>query len=64
MPNYAMVQSMAYTRACALAEVSWSDPTRKNWEGFQSRLASHLQRLKAQGVNDRQPRPDDDAPGK
>jgi hexosaminidase len=63
-PNYAQVQYMAYPRACAIAEVTWTDPQRKNWEDFRSRLDVHLQRLNAQGVHSRQPRADDDAPAK
>jgi hexosaminidase len=54
LPNYAMVQYMAYPRACAMAEVAWSDPNSRKWEDFSRRLASHLQRLKAQGVNYRE----------
>ena len=42
-----------------MAEVTWTDPRLKNWEDFRNRLDVHLQRLKAQGVNYRQPRPDD-----
>jgi hexosaminidase len=50
-PNYAHVQYMAYPRACAMAEVTWSNPQNKNWDNFRNRLILHLQRLKAQGVN-------------
>jgi hexosaminidase len=63
-PSYAHVQYMTYPRACALAEVTWSDPKSKRWEDFRNRLDVHLQRLKAQGVNYRQPHENDDAPGK
>jgi hexosaminidase len=54
-PNYRHVQYMAFPRACALAEVSWTDPKLKDWGAFQRRLATHLERLKAEGVNYRQP---------
>ena len=64
VPNYRHAQYMAYPRACAMAELTWSDPQHKNWADFRKRLDSQLLRLKAQGVNYRQPRPDDDAPGK
>jgi N-acetyl-beta-hexosaminidase len=47
-----------------MAEVTWTDPSRKNWDDFRSRLDTHLQRLKAQDINYRQPRSDDDAPAK
>jgi hexosaminidase len=62
-PNYAIVQYMTYPRACALAEVTWSDPKSKNWEDFRHRLDVHLERLTAQGVNCRRLRDTDDAPG-
>ena len=55
-PNYAQVQYMAYPRACALAEVGWTDAKLKNLDNFKSRMETHLQRLKAQKVNYRQPR--------
>ena len=54
-PNYAHVQYMAYPRACALAEVTWTDPKLKNWEDFAERLDTHLQRLTVQEVNYRRP---------
>ncbi len=49
--------------ACALAEVTWTDPKLKNWEDFRNRLDTHLQRLQAEGVNYRHPRQTDNAPG-
>ena len=55
-PNYAQVQYMAYPRACAMAEVTWTEPKRKGWEDFKRRLETHLERLKAQGVHYRAPR--------
>ncbi len=58
-PNYAHVQYMTYPRACAMAEVTWTDPKLRNWEDFRNRLDTHLQRLRAQGVNYRHPRPAD-----
>ena len=58
-PNYAHVQYMTYPRACAMAEVTWTDPQRKNWDDFKRRLEVHLQRLKAQGVRYRPPSGDD-----
>jgi hexosaminidase len=50
---------MAYPRACAAAEVDWTDPKLKNWADFSRRLEVHLERLKAQGVHYRAPRPTD-----
>jgi hexosaminidase len=60
VPNYAHAQYMVYPRACAMAEVTWTDAALKNWQDFRRRLDVHFQRLKAQAVNYRQPRPDDD----
>ena len=56
-PNFAQVQYMAYPRACAMSEVTWTEAKQKNWDDFQKRLETHLERLKVQGVNYRQPRP-------
>ncbi len=41
---------MYFPRACALAEVAWSAKER-SWEDFERRLAAHLPRLDALGVN-------------
>ncbi len=59
--DWTHAQYMIFPRACAMAEVTWSDPKLKNWDDFKTRLSVHLQRLKAQGVDYRQPLPDDDA---
>ena len=58
-PNYAHVQYMTYPRACAIAELTWSDPKQKNWDSFRRRLETQLERLKVQGVNYRAPKPGD-----
>ena len=42
---------MLYPRACAHSEVAWSDPDNRSWSEFQPRLAAHLARLDAMGVN-------------
>lgn len=55
IPNYAHVQYMAYPRGCAMAEVTWTKPERKNWDDFQRRLETHLKRLDIQGVKYRSP---------
>jgi hexosaminidase len=44
-------QYMTYPRASALAEVLWSQPQDRNYERFLARLAEHVKRLKALGVN-------------
>ena len=54
-PNYAHVQYMTYPRACAMAEVTWSNPKPRPWDDFKSRLDLHLQRLEVQGVHYRKP---------
>ncbi len=64
VPNYAHVQYMVYPRACAMAETLWTEPQQKSWDEFTRRLGTHLQRLKAQAVNYRQPRPTDGRAGK
>ncbi len=64
VPNYRHAQYMTYPRGCAMAEVTWTEPSRKGWGDFRARLDTHLLRLKAEGVHYRQPRRDDDAPGK
>jgi hexosaminidase len=58
-PNYAQVQYMAYPRACAIAELTWTDPKQKNWDDFKRRVQTQLERLKVQGVHYRAPKKDD-----
>ena len=58
-PNYAQVQYMAFPRACAIAEAVWSQPKRRDWTDFRRRLATHLERLAAEGVHYRAPKPSD-----
>jgi len=38
VPNFSHVQYMTLPRMAALSEVVWSNPERKNWEDFQTRL--------------------------
>ena len=64
IPDCACMQYMVYPRACALAEVTWTDPKLKNWQDFRNRLDVHLLRLKAQKVNCREPRAEDAADAK
>jgi len=49
LPSYAMAQYMAYPRACAIAELTWTEQKRKDWGDFRRRLQTHLQRLQVQG---------------
>lgn len=50
MPTMRRVQYMMFPRACAHAEVAWSDPTDRSFEEFEPRLEAHLHRLEALGV--------------
>ncbi len=45
------VEYMVFPRACAMAEVTWTAPERKDYNDFLQRLSIHLERLKAMGVN-------------
>ena len=58
-PNYAHVQYMAYPRACAIAELTWTTPKQKSWDDFRRRLETQFERLKAQGVKYRAPKKGD-----
>src|SRR5690606_26916709 len=51
MPTTRRVEYMLYPRACAHAEVAWSDPADRSWAEFSGRLTGHLERLDALGVN-------------
>lgn len=51
LPLFSLVEYMAYPRACALAEVVWSDKSSRNWNDFSSRLIRHLQKLMLKQVN-------------
>jgi hexosaminidase len=48
---------MAYPRALALAEVAWTQRSRRDWTAFLQRLPDQLARLDALGVNYRIPEP-------
>ena len=45
------LELFAFPRLCALAEIAWCQPVPKDFSGFQHRLAGHLPRLVALGVN-------------
>ena len=51
MPTTRRVDYMLFPRACAHAEVAWSDPADRSWEEFEPRLVAHLERLDALGVD-------------
>jgi hexosaminidase len=44
------VQLMALPRAAAVAEVGWTAPARKDWNGFLQRLAPMAERYRALGI--------------
>jgi hexosaminidase len=48
--NAAYLDYMTYPRACAMAEVTWSPKEARNWDDFNRRLQTHLQRLDIVGV--------------
>jgi len=50
VPSSEHAEYMLWPRACAFAETVWSGPER-DWDDFQRRLAAHLERLDAIGVN-------------
>lgn len=45
------VEYMLLPRAAALAEVAWTQPRLKNWEGFKERMESQYKRYDAMGIN-------------
>jgi len=45
------VEYMAYPRAAALSEVTWSPKSKQNWTDFWRRLQTHFDRLDVLGVN-------------
>ena len=51
IPTMRRAQYHLFPRACAHAEVAWSDPEGRDWNEFEPRVAGHLQRLDALGVN-------------
>ncbi len=51
VPDGRRAEYMLFPRACAHAEVAWSDPAGRSWTEFEPRLAAHLERLDALGVD-------------
>ena len=45
------VEYMAYPRAAALSEVTWSPKSKRNWTDFWRRLQPHFDRLEVRDVN-------------
>jgi hexosaminidase len=51
MPNGNHVEYMALPRLCALAEVVWSVPEKRDLAGFKNRLKAHYRRLDMLDIN-------------
>jgi hexosaminidase len=51
VPNFQHAEYMIFPREIALAEVTWSAKSARDWENFQQRLKINEQRLDALGVN-------------
>ncbi len=51
IPDVKHVEYMAFPRLCALSEVAWSPAEGKDFSAFKSRLATHLERLRARDVS-------------
>jgi hexosaminidase len=58
VPNLKHAQFMAFPRLCALAEVTWSPKTARNWDDFTRRLPTQFQRFDQLGVNYRKGTPE------
>jgi len=57
MEDYARVETMAFPRASALAEVVWSPKKGRRWIEFEGRLRDHYRRLAELGVQFNVPPP-------
>ena len=55
VPDPKQAEYMVFPRLCALAEVVWTPPDRKNFADFTARLGTHLGRLAILDVNYRRP---------
>ena len=51
IPNPKQMEYMAFPRLCALSEVLWTPQDSRDYDGFYSRLQSHLDRLAILDVN-------------
>ena len=51
LPTFDRVEYQLFPRACAHSEVAWSAAQGRSWAEFEPRLALHLERLAALGVN-------------
>ena len=55
IPSRERMQYMAAPRMLAIAELGWSDPKQKDWDGFKNRLSDQFERLNVMNVNYRIP---------
>lgn len=55
IPSNERMQYMTAPRMQAIAELGWSNPAQKDWEGFKSRLSDQFTRLNIMNVNYRIP---------
>lgn len=51
VPNEKQVEYMVMPRMCALAEVAWTSPAKRNYDQFVERLSSSFKQLKFLNVN-------------
>ena len=51
IPSRERMQYMAAPRMLAIAELGWSDPKQKDWDGFKNRLSDQFERLNVMNVN-------------
>ena len=49
--NAKQLEYKAFPRGCAIAEVGWTDPDKKNYSNFIRRLKTHLARFDAMKIN-------------
>jgi len=55
MPSFQHVQYMVFPRLCALAEVTWSPSSTRDWPNFSRRIQSHYKLFEQLGINYRRP---------
>jgi hexosaminidase len=51
VPNLKHAEYMIFPRECAIAEISWSSKSSRNWDDFIRRLQIHAKRLDKLGIN-------------
>ena len=51
IPNLKHAEYMIFPRECAIAEITWSPESSRNWDDFLRRLQVHAQRLDELGIN-------------